>query len=263
MGARREDTSTVELKLACVDTSTFTESIALVEGRTLMGERLQFRAKGHASGLHADLRSLLSEAGWALEELDGFVCGLGPGSFTGMRVGLAAFKGLAFALGKPLCGVPTPEALLADAGHGALALIDARRGEVYAEGPLLREPVCLTPEALIERLSSSGPPPTQLIGEGALRYAWRFKEAWPEVIIAPPSAHIPRASLLAEPALKLLASHGVSAFSDPTSIATLEPIYVRPSDAEINYPEGFPSEARLFGSPKRASSSSVKGGGDA
>ena len=263
MGARRDDTSTAELKLACVDTSTFTETIALVEGSRLMGERLQFRSKGHASGLHADLRSLLNEAGWALEELDGFVCGLGPGSFTGMRVGLAAFKGLAFALGKPLCGVPTPQALLADAGEGALALIDARRGEVYAEGPLLHEPVCLTPEALIELLVSSGLTPTQLIGEGALRYATRFKEAWSEVLIAPPSAHIPRASLLAEPALKQLASQGVSALSDPASIAALEPIYVRPSDAEINYPEGFPSEARLFGAPKRATSVSSQDGNHA
>lgn len=251
MSAPHDHSSNGDLKLACVDTSTFTESIALVEGTRLIGERLQFRAKGHASGLHGDLSALLTEAGWTLEELDGFVCGLGPGSFTGMRVGLAAFKGLAYALGRPLCGVPTPQALLAAAGEGALALIDARRGEVYAEGPMLDEPVCVRPEALIELIrSGSGAQPTQLIGEGALRYAGLFQEAWPELVIQPAASHVPRASLLAPHALRQLSAQGLESLSAPAQLASLEPIYVRASDAEINYPEGFPSESRLFGAPK-------------
>ena len=253
MSTPPEQTPPRELRLACVDTSTFTESLALIEGDRLIGERLQFRAKGHASGLHQDLHALLGEAGWRLEELDAFVCGLGPGSFTGMRVGLAAFKGLSFALQRPLCGVPTPRALLASvAGHeGALALIDARRGEVYAEGPPLTSPLCLTPQALIDRVSAGESlRPRLLIGEGALRYERLFKEAWPGVLIPPAPAHVPRAALLAQAALERLSSEGRGALSDPAWVAALEPIYVRPSDAEINYPDGFPSESRLFGSPK-------------
>lgn len=248
MSQERDSQEPRELRLACVDTSTFTESIALVEGVRLIGERAQFRAKGHASGLHQDLDQLLKEAGWALEELDGFVCGLGPGSFTGMRVGLAAFKGLAYALGRPLCGVPTPRALLAGLRPGALALIDARRGEVYAEGPQLEAPRCLKPEALIELLAEA--PPPLLIGEGALRFEALFKEAWPQVQIPPAAAHVPRASLLAPAALEQLIAADSGSLSQLAELARLEPIYVRPSDAEINYPDGFPSESRLFGKPK-------------
>ena len=235
------------LKLACVDTSTFTESIALVEGERLVGERDLFRAKGHASGLHQDLRELLDEAGWALQDLDAFVCGLGPGSFTGMRVGLAAFKGLAYALSRPLCGVTTPQALLGAAGPDALCLIDVRRGEVYAEGGGLSEPMCLKPQALIDHYHAHKlSPPRALIGEGAVRYQALFEEAWSEVWVAPAAAHIPRASLLARPALAQLAERGAEVLAEPTHVAALEPVYVRPSDAEINYPNGFPSEARLF-----------------
>ena len=226
------------MKLACVDTSTFTESIALVDGETLLGERNIKRPRGHASGLHEDLRALLSDVDWTLKEVDGFVCGLGPGSFTGMRVGLSAFKGLAYALNKPLYGVSTSLALLEAASQPrALSLIDARRGEIYAHGFGLDEPVCLTPQHLISLFEGgqSKDLPALLIGDGALQYRAQFEDAWPTVSIPSMSAfHQPRAALL---------TSGVGA---PSVIATLEPIYVRRSDAEINYPDGFPSEARLF-----------------
>ena len=144
-------------------------------------------------------------------------------------------------------GVTTPQALLGAAGPDALCLIDVRRGEVYAEGGALSEPMCLKPQALIEHHQAHElSPPRALIGEGAVRYQALFEEAWPEVWIAPAAAHIPRASLLARPALAQLAEQGVERLSDPTHVAALEPMYVRPSDAEINYPNGFPSEARLF-----------------
>ena len=225
------------MRLACVDTSTFIESIALVDGHKLVAERAVNRAKGHASGLHIDLDELLTEARWTLDDLEGFVCGLGPGSFTGMRVGLAAMKGFAYALDRPLYGVPTPLALLASARTPqALSLIDARRGEVYAQGHGIENPRCFTPDTLIEDFSA-GPlsPPSLLIGEGALKHRDRFIEAWPSVIIPLSSAfHAPRASLLVE--------H----IEAPVDVRAVEPIYVRRSDAEINYPDGFPSESRLF-----------------
>jgi tRNA threonylcarbamoyladenosine biosynthesis protein TsaB len=226
-------------RLACVDTSTFTESIALVEGDALIGERNIRRDKGHASGLHLDLDDLLRDAGWRLSDLDGLVCGTGPGSFTGMRVGVAAFKGLAQALSLPIYGVPSTRALLSASGPGALALVDARRGEVYAEGEGLRAPLCGPPEALIAHFKREGlRAPAALIGEGALRHRARFEAFWPGVWIPPAAAHAPRAALLAHHT------------GDPHDLATLEPIYVRASDAELNYPDGFPSEARLFERPR-------------
>ena len=100
------------MKLACIDTSTFTESVALVDGAQLIGERNVRRPYGHASGLHADIDAMLSEAGWSLSDLEGIVVGVGPGSFTGIRVGMAAAKGLAYALEIPLYGVSSADALL-------------------------------------------------------------------------------------------------------------------------------------------------------
>ena len=237
------------MKLASVDTSTFTESVALLDGQILMGERNVRRKYGHASGLHRDLHELLDEAGWVLDDLDGFVIGIGPGSFTGLRVGMAAIKGLAYALQKPLYGVSAATALLKGVvdDRDALALIDARRGEVYAQGPLvdtfLGSPQCYTPEGLISALQKYGARPRLLIGEGALKYRDLFIEAWPHTLIPKgDTIHLPRASLLA---LGLDTSLDLQEVNE-AEIASLEPIYVRASDAEINYPDGFPSEARLF-----------------
>lgn len=241
------------MRFASVDTSTFTESVALIEGETLIGERNVRRTYGHASGLHVDLHALLSEAEWSLSSLDGLVIGVGPGSFTGLRVGMAAMKGLAYALDRPIYGVPSALALLRALvdQRGALALIDARRGEVYAQAdissddsaPLLSHPFCGEPAQLITQLQQRGQSPRILVGEGALKYRDLLLAAWPEAQIPlAGAAHIPRASLLASGLEEALQRGEVS----PTEVASLEPIYVRASDAEINYPDGFPSEARLF-----------------
>lgn len=233
------------MRFACVDTSTFTESVALVEGDILWGERNVRRPYGHAPGLHADLRALLQEVDWSLESLDALVIGVGPGSFTGLRVGMAAMKGLAYALEKPLYGVNTAKALLAALAdtRESLALIDARRGEIYAYGDLLIAPQCLTPEQLIEHLQRLHRSPRVLVGEGAAKYRVLFEKVWPNAYIPQNMAsHLPRAALLAVNLETLITSGEVSA--DHT--AGLEPIYVRKSDAEINYPNGFPSESRLF-----------------
>ena len=232
------------MKFACIDTSTFTESIALVDGELLCGERSVKRPYGHASGLHADLRELLEEVAWSLNDIEAIVIGTGPGSFTGLRVGMAAAKGLAYALNIPLYGIPSSTALLSALidQTETLALIDARRGEVYAHGDLLNESACFTPNDLIEHLQRANKKPRILVGEGAIKHQAIFKDTWPEVLIPNQmSCHLPRASLLAAGLAKAIEA-GLKA----DHIAGLEPIYVRKSDAEINYPDGFPSEARLF-----------------
>ena len=228
--------SQASLKFICVDTSTFTESIALVEGEVLIAEKQVYRHRGHASGLHNDLHALLTESAWDLKDIDAIVCGIGPGSFTGMRVGIAACKGLAYALQKPLYAIPTPLALLSAVPiDNVYAVIDARRGELYVQGKDHQVPRCWTFEALIDHWQANHIKPTVLIGEGALKYAQRFQEVFPNVSIPmETSFHIPRASLL------------VAHIDQAADIDSLEPIYVRASDAEINYPNGFPSEARLF-----------------
>ena len=223
-------------KLICIDTSTFTESIALVEGQRLIAEKQVYRNRGHASGLHYDLSELVQAHQWQLEDVDGIVCGIGPGSFTGMRVGLAACKGLAYALQKPLYAIPTTFALLSAVAtvENAYAVVDARRGEIYVQGPNMVAQ-CWTLEALLTHWQQQDSTPQLLIGEGALKYTDQFQQAFPKISIPQHTAfHTPRASLLA--------LH----IDQPADIDSLQPIYVRASDAEINYPNGFPSEARLF-----------------
>ena len=79
-------------------------------------------------------QELVERAGVSLGELDGVVGGIGPGSFTGVRIGLATARGLGLGLGIPVAGASTLAALRAGAGEDAIACIDARRGEVFAEG---------------------------------------------------------------------------------------------------------------------------------
>ena len=110
-----------------------------------------------------------------------------------------------------------------------VAVADARRGEVYAAGGGLPTPVCVAPERLGERLPPGEAP--VLLGNGARLHAEALRRALPEAEIPADGAlHLPRAALL--PSLVDL--------DTPADLATLEPIYVRRSDAEINYPDGFP-----------------------
>lgn len=224
------------MKLLCADTATRTESVALVDGDTILVERAVYRAKGHGRGLIDDIDSLLLDAGWTLADVDGFVCGLGPGSFTGLRIALATLKGLALATERPIYGVRTTR-LLCAAVHGerAVAVIDARRDQVYVEGPSFTDPVCCAPEAVAARLGPGAPP--VLVGDGALKHE--------DVLRATiRGASLPTTASLHQPRAALLAT--LIDQAHPAPLATLEPVYVRPSDAELNYPRGFPDLADRY-----------------
>lgn len=217
------------MRLLCVDTATPTESVALLDDGQLLAERTVRRSRGHGPGVLDDVDGVLRDGGLTLADLDGLVCGLGPGSFTGLRIALATLKGLALATNLPLYGVRTTLALCAASPGAVLAVQDARRGEVYAEGFGLTNPICCAPERLHERLSGT---PILMVGSGALRYRDQLLAQWPEVSIpTEPTLHVPRAALLA----------GAIDLEHPADLTTLEPIYIRPSDAEINYPNGFPT----------------------
>jgi tRNA threonylcarbamoyladenosine biosynthesis protein TsaB len=115
---------------------------------------------------------VMAEAGLAFDRLDRIAVTVGPGSFTGLRVGIAFAKGLALALDKPAVGIGTLEALAAEAGGLVFAAIDARRGQLYLQGfeddrPLMA-PDALTAETAAARVAelSNGRPFT-LVGSGA------------------------------------------------------------------------------------------------
>lgn len=185
------------------DTATDRATSALVGDGEVLGERVS-----HASTLLEDVDALLRQAGAHAGDIDTLAVGIGPGSFTGTRIGLATARGLAIALDVGVAGVSTLDALAAGA-PGALAVIDARRGEVFVPGPRVLAPAGLAVE-----------PGALCVGDGAVRYRDLLEAAGAVVPPDEDERHLPRARFHA-----LLARD-----FGPAELA--EPIYVRLPDAE-------------------------------
>lgn len=188
------------------DTATPVATVALVRDGEPVGERT-----GRAVTILAAAHDLLREARAEPRQIEALVVGTGPGSFTGIRVGLATARGLALALGVPVAGVSTLEAL-ASALPGALPVIDARRREVFTlvEG----RPCALPPSDLVLE------PGTVCIGDGAVRYRSLLEAAGADIPPDEDLVHLPRARLHA----RLARDFGPA--------EAVEPIYVRAPDAE-------------------------------
>jgi tRNA threonylcarbamoyladenosine biosynthesis protein TsaB len=188
------------------DTATSVATSALVDNGDLLGERAS-----RAVRVLADADELLELAGARPGELDRIVVGTGPGSFTGVRMGLAAARALAYALELPLAGVSTLDALAAGA-PGAVPVVDAGRREVFTlvDG----KPAVLAPAEL--RL----PPGTTCVGDGAVRYRDELEALGAAIPPRDSELHVPRARFhirLAE------------AYVAPDAV---EPLYLRQPDVE-------------------------------
>ncbi len=225
------------MRVIAVDTSTELGSVAcLVDGGLRAAAAARVRAR-HGETVFTLLEQVLGHADVAKAELELVACGVGPGSFTGTRVGVAAAKGIALALDVPLVGVSSLRAMARAAPGTWLApVVDANRGEVfvavYERGPRgLIEHLAPTHGPPLEILSELGRfPGLTLFGSGARRYAELLPPALPAIF------DVPRASVVALEATERLESHG------PDDRATLEPVYLRPSDAKLPGPQ--PSEDR-------------------
>lgn len=190
------------------DTATTVATSALVDGDEVLGERVS-----RAQTLLEDVDALLRQAGAHPSQLDRLAVGLGPGSFTGVRIGLAVARGLALSLELPGSGVSTLAALAAGAPD-ALPVIDAKRREVFtlAGG----EPLVLPPEEL--PLGEGA----VCVGDGAVRYRRLLEERGGVVPPDDDERHLPRARF-----------HAALA-GDPGSVDELEPLYLRVPDADRN-----------------------------
>jgi tRNA threonylcarbamoyl adenosine modification protein YeaZ len=187
------------------DTATDVATSALVFDGEVLGERTS-----RAVTVLEDIDALLRQAGAHTRELEGLAVGIGPGSFTGIRVGLATARGLALALGVPVAGVSTLDALAAGA-PGAMPVVDARRGEVFV---LQGEPRVLPPDQL--ELASG----TVCVGSGAIRYRSVLEAGGAEVPPDQDERHLPRARFHAQLAKDFGPAEGV------------EPLYLRVPDAD-------------------------------
>jgi len=184
------------------DTATDVATSALVREGEVLGERT-----GRAVSVLADADELLRAAALTPGDLDLLAVGVGPGSFTGVRIGLAAARGLALALDLPAAGVSTLDALAAGA-PGALPVIDARRSEVFV-------PDGAAAPATLDVAGAT------LVGSGAVRYRDVFEAAGAVVPPDDDERHIPRARFHAQLA------------RDPGPAELVEPLYVRAPDAKV------------------------------
>jgi tRNA threonylcarbamoyladenosine biosynthesis protein TsaB len=189
------------------DTATSAATVALVRDQVVLGERISV-----AATVLADADELLREHAAAAGEVSRLVVGTGPGSFTGIRIGLAVARGLAFSLSIPVAGVSTLEALSAG-GDDVLPVIDAKRREVFT---LLGGPRCIPPHELRLR------PGTICVGDGALRYRTVLEEQGAVVPEDASPLHLP------------WARHHAALAREFVDAEQVEPVYLRVPDAEAS-----------------------------
>ncbi|MCA1635894.1 MAG: tRNA (adenosine(37)-N6)-threonylcarbamoyltransferase complex dimerization subunit type 1 TsaB [Acidobacteria bacterium] len=241
--------------MLCLDTATEMRSVAVVRGSTPLSLCAGSLHESGASSILSDLDEALRAAGTGLREIELLGVCTGPGSFTGLRAGLATVKALAASLRKPVVGVPTLHAIAYHARPAArlVAMLPAGRGEVFAQ--LLRvgeqgdveelgAAVHLSPAKLLESALSLGGG-LKWAGGGAAKYLEQIGEAARAAGRALSQISAERrepaeGEWLFEQTPEVLA-HGVAALAlsswqagSATSAEHLRAIYVRPSDAELN-----------------------------
>jgi tRNA threonylcarbamoyladenosine biosynthesis protein TsaB len=240
------------MRVLAIDTSHNEGSVALVEAApSPFSAQILASASARVSNAHGEavlplVDAVLRSAGMALDRVDLIAVGIGPGSFTGTRIGVATAKGLAIGRGIALRGVDSFEALAVDArvpsGSEVAVAIDARKGEVYLavmsttddDVVRLTEPLHARPEEAWARLQRAAPLPRAAIGDG--------------VLLVPELASIvgrrigvdsPRAVAIAA----LAGARQLRATLDEVDV--LEPLYVRPPDITLPKTKpGMPGPAR-------------------
>jgi tRNA threonylcarbamoyladenosine biosynthesis protein TsaB len=218
-----------------METSTKTGSVAVVSESGVVAQYSLNIEVTHSERLMSTVDRVLTDTGLAIADLDGFAVAIGPGSFTGLRIGIATVKGLALATGKPVAAVPTLEALawnLPFAACPVCPMLDARKNEVYAalytfDGRVLAQvmPEMTIPiRELAEKISRK----TIFTGEAAHLYRQEIENQFGNsALFAPLSAALPSAATVAELGLGMIQNGKQTA---PDSLA---PLYIRRPEAEV------------------------------
>jgi tRNA threonylcarbamoyladenosine biosynthesis protein TsaB len=232
------------VNIVAIETATETVGVAV---RTAGGVEADFTLTGrrrHVETLTPALEHLLEQVGLESRAIDVVAVDIGPGLFTGLRVGVAAAKGLAQALGVGVIGLTSLEILTAAAGRAALrgivvSCVDARRGEVFAAASELDASGAVTaelvsaglfaPSELAEILATFGGRTVHAIGDGALRYAEVLAGVEGVDVGAPGLAFPPPATLLA------LSLEQMDGARPPVDAGRVVPLYMREADAKSNY----------------------------
>lgn len=231
------------MRILAIDTATWRCGVALVEEGVVLAERAERTTSNHAGTLPRLVDEVV-RAGGRLDRADAIAVTIGPGSFTGLRIALSFAKGLAFAGGYRLIGVPTLDALalVAPPTPGRLcAALDARKREVYAavyerEGETfarLGEPLAIG----AERLAAAIAGPCTFIGDAVESYGDVFQRVIGSDVRLLPSAMYPPSAV----AVARLAAARLLVSPDGDDVTTLAPSYVRPPEAELTQSAHSPS----------------------
>jgi len=215
-----------------IETSGRVGSVALVEDGAVADEREFPHGLKHAAGILTIIDSMIRDRAWTPRDLDELYVSAGPGSFTGLRIGITLAKTMALATGVKLVAVPSVRVLVENAPPEAtnvIIVLDAKRDQIFTarferktDGWHEREPAKL--DSLSSMLERS-PRPVYLLGEG-IPYHEKFIPKQPDVIVASPETWKARASVVARIGSEM-ANHGE--FADPFK---LTPIYIRKAEAE-------------------------------
>jgi len=224
--------------LLCLDSSTPCGSVALCQDDRVLAEMtLDVSGKTHSDYLLRYTDIILKEVGGQLDQIEGLGVVAGPGSFTGLRVGLATVQGLALALKKPIYPVSSLEVVAFSNGPSTIpvmSVIDARKKEVYAacyrwlDGlpHLVGSERVISPQSLIEKLCEK----TLFVGNGVVSYSHWFLECDHDNVQACPDVNlVPKAGAVG---LLIHRKGGAAHSLDPFH---LHPVYIRPSDAELQH----------------------------
>ncbi len=233
-------TSSNYARILAIDTATRVQAVALLDGNQLCEHRVQRVAYNHGSSLLENVDGLLGNSSLELGDVDLFAVGIGPGSFTGLRVGLATAKALSRAVERPIVGVSSLAALAYGPARTCpaatiLAAIDARRHEVYAgayrwedNGLVeLLEDCAASPDEWIARVADNLTGPLLQVGDGVEKYDTLRDWEAPQLRRLPGDLVSPSAVGIARLARQLACA---GTLADRTA---LEPNYIRPSDAVL------------------------------
>jgi tRNA threonylcarbamoyladenosine biosynthesis protein TsaB len=229
-----------EMKILGIDTSTSCGAAGLIDDGEVISEYLLNIPVTHSERLLGAIEFVLREARCSIENIDGWAIALGPGSFTGLRIGVSTVKGLALATGKPVAGVSVLDVLasqIAPTPHLICPILDARKKEVYTAfyryegGSFLKRQSdyqAIRPDDLVKKIKKQ----TIFLGDGVRTYRNFLLNSLPSSAIFPPAPlHVPHGSMVATLGFALLKK------GEHLNLSTFSPLYIRPSEAEMKWQE--------------------------
>lgn len=225
------------MRILALDTATQSCSVAIVEGQSILAESTSVSAQTHTIHLMEMVQKVVVMSGLTLSEMDGFAVGRGPGSFTGLRIGISTIKALAVAAEKPVVGVSNLDALAMQAAVSSnmiCPLMDARKGEVYFsrycyENGNLQKIVPAQVSAL-DKVLLAIDTACVFIGEGARIYQKKIIDTvGPYASFAAPIQNTIRASTIGQLSANRFKQEKTE------DVVMLTPEYIRKSDAELGF----------------------------